>query len=82
MSYPNILTNLTQYVKEELDKENIPPDAKYALVGSVDSTGARIMATVQIHKFDDKFKMNVAAVWHHDWDGNDTAGMKLIFVGK
>lgn len=82
MSYPNILSNLSQYVQEELSKENIPPDAKYALIGSVDTNGAKIMATVQIHKFDNKFKTTVAAVWHHDWDGNDAAGMKLIFTGK
>ena len=77
----NILSNLNQYVREELDKENIPADAKYVLVGTVNNDGAKIMAAVNITKTD-KFNTKVAAIWEHDWDGNDTVAAKLIFVGK
>lgn len=78
---PNILANINKYVKDELANESIPPDAKYALVGTVDNNGAKIIAAVQIKKTD-KFDTKIAAVWNHDWDGNDTVGAKLIFVGK
>lgn len=81
MTDNNILSNLNKYVKDELDKESIPPDAKYALIGTVDNNGTKIIAAVQIHK-SDKFNTKVAAVWQHDWDGNDTVGTKVIFVGK
>ena len=77
----NILSNINKYVKDELDKELIPSDAKYVLVGTVDNNGAKILAAVQIHKTD-KMETKVAAVWEHDWDGDNTAGMKLIFTGK
>ena len=78
---PNILANINRYVKDELAKDNIPTDAKYVIVGTVDNTGAQIMAAVNIHKTD-KVNTQVAAVWNHDWNGNDTVGAKLIFVGK
>ena len=78
---PNILANINKYVKDELDKESIPSDAKYALVGTVDNNGAKIIAAVTIHK-SDRFNTKVSAVWNHDWDGDDTVGTKLIFVGK
>ena len=78
---PNILANLNQHVREELEKENIPSDAKYVLIGTVDNNGSKIIATVNIKKTD-KFNTKVAAIWEHDWDGDDTVGAKLIFVGK
>lgn len=77
----NILDNLNKYVKTELDKNAIPSDAKYVLVGTIDNNGARILAAVNIFHTD-KVATKVAAVWEHDWDGDDTAAVKLIFVGK
>lgn len=78
---PDILSNLNKFVKNELDKESIPSDAKYVVVGTIDNNGARILAAVNIHK-SDKFNTKVAAVWEHDWEGDDTMGAKIIFVGK
>ena len=78
----NILSNLNKYVKDELDKENIPADAKYVIVGTVNNEGTQILASVNIHK-SDKFNTKVAAVWDHDWaTHNDTLSGKIIFVGK
>lgn len=77
----NILANLNKYVKEELASESISPDAKYVLVGAVDNNGAKVLAAINIHKTD-KINTKIAAVWEHDWDGDDTVGMKVIFVGK
>lgn len=81
----NILNNISRYVKQELDANNIPEDAKIALVGTVDHNGARIVAAVQIlrtQKFGMEVNAKVAAVFEQEWDGDRTAGMKLIFVGK
>ena len=77
----NILANLSKYVKEELDKDSIPNDAKYVIVASVDNNGTKILAAVNIHK-GQKIDTKVVSVWEHDWDGDDTAAAKLIFVGK
>lgn len=77
----NILNNLTKYVKEELDKESIPSDAKYAIVGTIDNNGSKIMAAVNIHNSVTK-QIKVAAIWEHDWNGDDTIATQLIFVGK
>lgn len=77
----NILANVSQYVKDEMAKENIPADAKLALVGAVDNNGARIIAAVQIAN-NEKLNVKVASVFEHEWDGNDTAAMKVIFIGK
>lgn len=81
MPNTNILANLNQYVKEELEKDNIPADAKYAIIGTVNNDGAKIMATVTIHKTE-RSQTRVAAVWEHDWEGDDTVATKIIFVGK
>ena len=77
----NMLSNLTKFVKEELEKDNIPNDAKYVIVGSVNNDGTQILASVNIHR-SDRINTRVMAVWDHDWDGNDTASAKVIFVGK
>lgn len=77
----NILDNLTKYVETELSKEDIPPDTKIALVGAIDQNGAKIIASFQIKKTE-KVNAKIAAVWSHDWDGDDTLGAKLIFIGK
>lgn len=77
----NILNNLTKYVKQELENENIPTDAKFAVVATVNVDGAKILAAVNIIKTE-KTDLKVAAVWEHDWDGDNTVGAKLIFVGK
>lgn len=77
----NILANLSQFVKDELVRENIPPDAKYVVVGGIDNNGARVLAAINIFHTD-KVNTKVAAIWDHDWDGDDTVGAKLIFVGK
>lgn len=77
----NILNNLSKYVKEEYDKDLIPPDAKYVIVASVDNEGSKILAAVNIHK-GEKTDIKVVSLWHHDWDGDDTAVAKLVFVGK
>lgn len=76
-----ILDNLTKYVRDEMEKELIPPDAKYVLIGDINLDGTKIIAAVNIKKTD-KVSISVAAVWKHDWDGDDIAGAKLIFVGK
>jgi hypothetical protein len=81
MPNKNILENLNKFVKEELDKETIPSDAKYVLVGTVDNNGAKIIAAVNIKK-SDKINTKVEAVWEHDWTGDDTVAGKIIFVGK
>lgn len=78
---PNILANLNKYVKDELDSEAIPADAKIVLVGTVDNNGTKILAAVNI-SHTDKINTKIAAVWEHDWDGDDTVGAKIIFVGK
>lgn len=77
----NILANLNKYVKEELEKEAIPADTKYVIIGTVNNEGIKVMAAVNIKKTD-KFNTKVAAVWEHDWDGDNTAGAKIIFTGK
>lgn len=77
----DIIANLNKYVKESLEKEEIPADAKYVLVGTVDNNGTRVMAAVNIHKTD-KFNTKVAAIWDHNWTGDDTVAGKIIFVGK
>lgn len=77
----NILYNLNKFVKEELEKESIPLDAKYVLVGTIDNKGTKIMAAINIYKTD-KFNTSIKAIWDHDWNGNDTAVAKVIFVGK
>jgi hypothetical protein len=77
----NILENLNKYVKEELDKESIPSDAKYAIIGTLNNNGTKIIATVNIFKTD-KITTRVAALWEHDWDGDDTIQTKIIFTGK
>lgn len=81
MPNTNILNNLSKYVKEELDKDNIPIDAKYVIVGTVDNNGSKILAAVNI-KNTEKLTVKVASVWEHDWDGDDTVAAKLIFIGK
>lgn len=77
----NILANINKFVKEELDKDNIPQDTKLVVVGTVDNNGARIVANVLV-KRSDKFETKIAAIFDHDWDGDDTAGVKVIFTGK
>ena len=77
----NILSNLNKYVKEELDKDVIPKDAKYVIVGTVDNNGSKILASVNINQTE-KVTTRVMAVWEHDWEGDDTVAAKLIFVGK
>jgi hypothetical protein len=77
----NILANLNKYVKEELASESIPLDSKYVLIGTVDNNGAKVIAAVNIRNTD-KINTKIAAIWEHDWDGDDTVGMKVIFVGK
>lgn len=82
MPNQNILANLNQYVKDEIAKENIPVDAKYAIVGAVDNNGSKIMATVTIHQ-SEKTQTRVAAIWEHNWESHDdTTAMKVIFTGK
>lgn len=81
MAELNILANLNKYVSESMKTEEIPPDAKYVIVAGVDNFGAKILASVNIHK-GERYDTKVAAVWHHDWTGDDTAAMKLVFVGK
>ena len=81
MADTNILANLNKYVREELEKESIPADAKYAIVGTIDNNGTKIIATVNIFKTD-KINTRIAAIWEHDWDGDDTIGTKIIFTGK
>ena len=77
----NILGNINKYVKEELERDNIPTDAKYVIVGTINNDGTKILGAVNIHR-SDKVNTQVAAVWDHDWDGDDTVGAKIIFVGK
>lgn len=81
MANQNILANINQFVKEELDKENIPSDAKMVVVGTVNNDGARIMAAVTINQTE-KTTTRVAAIWDHNWTGDDTVGAKVIFVSK
>lgn len=77
----NILANVNKFVKEELAKDAIPADAKYVIVGTVDNTGAQILTAVNIHK-GEKINTNVAAIWNHNWSGDDIIAAKVIFVGK
>jgi TolB-like protein len=77
----DILLNLNKYVQQELAEERIPPDAKYVLVGAVNNDGTRIMAAVKLYE-GRRFQTKVQAVWDHDWDGNDTAALKVVFIGK
>lgn len=81
MPNTNILNNLSKYVKDELDKDNIPIDAKYVIVGTVNNDGMKILAAVNI-KNTEKLAVKVASVWEHDWDGDDTVAAKIIFIGK
>jgi hypothetical protein len=77
----NVLSNINQYVRDEIAKENIPSDARLALIGTVDNRGARIVAAVQISNTE-KLKVSVASVFEHTWEGDNTAAMKVIFIGK
>lgn len=81
MSNPSILNNITKYVENELNKDSIPKDAKWVIVGTADNNGTKLLGAVNIHK-GVKTDLKVAAVWEHDWDGDDTGAIKLIFVGK
>lgn len=76
-----LLNDVTRFVKDEMEKENIPSDAKYAIIAGADEQGLKFMASVKIV---DKEKMNlrVAALWDHDWEGDDSAAMKIILTGK
>jgi hypothetical protein len=81
MAYPNILSTINTYVKDEIAKENIPADARLALIGTVDNHGTRVVAAVQISNTE-KLKVSVASVFEHTWSGDNTAAMKVIFIGK
>lgn len=76
-----LLNDVTRFVKDEMEKENIPSDAKYAIVAGIDEVGSRFMASVKIVD-KEKVDIKVAALWDHDWEGDDSGAMKIVISGK
>lgn len=77
----NILANVSKYVKDELDKDNIPSNSRLALIGTVDNNGARIVVAATIFN-KEKINVKIASAFEHEWDGDNTAAMKVIFTSK
>lgn len=72
---------MDKIVADELAANNIPSDAKLAVIDTFDNNGNKITVAVKIHE-DTKRVFKVAGFWEHEWDGDDTVGGKLIFVRK
>lgn len=63
---------LAQIVKDSL--VNVPAGHTNAVVATVDQSGVKIVAGFSLH--DDRWRIEGA--YAHDWDGEDTAGAKVI----
>ena len=78
----NVLANIDKIVKQELDKGVIPSDAKWAIVTAVSNDGTKLLAAANFKINEDKIKVQIQAIWEHDWDGDDTMAGKVVFSGK
>lgn len=76
---PNILANIDKFVKDEIQKGEIPSNARMAVIGTVDQNGVQIVAAVELSKNPDDFSLKIKAIFEQEWDGDRVAGAKVIF---
>jgi len=76
-----ILDNIDKIVKDSWESNEIPQDATWGIVNTVDNQGNKLQAAFKVHK-GDKLNVKVKAIWEHDWDGDDTVAGKVVFSGK
>lgn len=73
---------MSLFAPEQLAKlvaETLPPDAKpgeKVVVGTVDQHGAQVVASFKFQSAKAAWELQAAA--HHDWNGNDTIGAKVL----
>jgi len=80
---PKVFTEefITSVVKKSIDNGDIKPDEKLTFVGIVDENGAKAVLAVNIVN-KDIFKVKIAGIFEHEWDGDNKAGAKVIFSIK
>lgn len=71
----SLLIGIDKFVKEEIEKENIPKDAKLVVIGTVDLSGAKVVAAVDLTK-----NLQIKSIFKHEWDGDNEVAAKLIFA--
>lgn len=76
----NILEGINKFVKNEIENENIPKDAKIIFIGTIDLEGAKIAAVVELSQKPTDYSLKLKAIFNHEWDGDTSVGAKVIFA--
>jgi hypothetical protein len=79
---PGLLDNIDKVVKKEVDSGSIPKDAKIVGLGTVDSNGIQVVVVAELLENTEKRSLKIKGIFEHDWDGDDSAAVKLVFASK
>jgi hypothetical protein len=73
-------TQLAQIIKETIPAE-VPSDSKYVVVGGIDAAGLKVVAAFTFLNTTSG-QAKFMGAYHHDWTGDDSVGVQVLWYSK